>query len=209
MQIDELKTGDILLFDEHPNECCFQQFTSCIKKCTKSKYSHCAFVIRNKSLYKGTICVWESSYHPGDNEDPNDHKKNKFGVQVTPLSYYLEKYPGTVNIFVRKRTNTQKNKICKYQLAQIRETVYDKPYDINPCDWLCAKLRCGPRKTTNRFWCSALVAYILVQIGDIPMCDWSEIRAQDLSSSCLSPPFGHWNTHYSEDTLLERRKMTI
>lgn len=205
MQIDDLKTGDILLFDERPTSCCFRHFTNCIKSCTKSKYSHCAFVIRNKSLYSGTICVWESSYHPGQTEDPNDHKKNKFGVQVTPLNYYLTKYPGYVNIYVRQRRNTEKNKICKYQLAQIRETVYDKPYDINPCDWLMAKLRCGPRKTTSRFWCSALVAFILVQIGDIPECDWSEIRAQDLSSSCTAPPFEHWNTEFSEDMPLKTR----
>jgi len=152
-------------------------------------------------LPKNRVWLWESSYHKGT-EDPKDHKMDKFGVQLTPLSYYTEDYPGRVDIYVRKRETTKDNKICKYQLSSIRKTVYGKPYDINPCDWLMAKLRCGPQKTTERFWCSAFVAYILWRTGDIGPHDWSETRAQDLSSSSDTLP---WITKYKDDEILENQ----
>lgn len=200
MKLDELKTGDILLFDEFPNDSCFKCFTSCIKKCTHSKYSHCAYVVKNRmNLPRDQVWVWESSYHKGT-EDPKDHTKNKFGVQFTPLSYYTDHYPGRVDIYVRRRQ--AKIPVCKFKLSSIRKTVYGKPYDINMCDWILAKIRCGPRETTARFWCSALVAYILIRVGDIEHCCWSDIRAEDLSSGARQSPI-RWNTQYDEDELLE------
>ncbi len=202
MKIDELKTGDILLFDEFPNNSCFECFTSCIKKCTRSKYSHCAYVVKNRmKLPRDQVWLWESSYHKGT-EDPKDHKKNKFGVQFTPLSYYTEHYPGRVDIYVRSRQTTNINPVCKNKLSSIRKAVYGKPYDINVCDWIMAKLRCGPRETTKKFWCSALVAFILIRVGDIEHCDWSGVRAQDLSSSAAQGPLC-WTTQYDDDEKLE------
>lgn len=206
MKVDDLKTGDILLFNEHPSSCCFSHFTKCIKSCTSSNYSHCAYVIKNRFRLKGTY-VWESSFHEGS-IDPSDKKKNKFGVQLTPIDFYLNRYPGTVDIFVRKRVNTDTNKICKYKLNTIRKVVRDKPYDINPCDWVCAKFRCGPRKTTSRFWCSALLAYILRYLGDISDCDWSEVRAQDFSVTAKNRPFC-WITTYEPETKLIKRTSII
>lgn len=200
---EDLKTGDILLFEEFPNSSCFQTFTGCIKKCTESRYSHCAIVIKNRlNLPKNEVWVWESSYHsaPPTVIDPKDNKKNKFGVQNTPLSYYTKQYPGRVNIYVRRRSGD--SKICKYRLSGIRSVVHGKPYDINPCDWLMAKFRCGPRKTVERFWCSALVAYILYRLEDIENCDWSEVRASDLSSTALNSPI-RWKTQYGEDEPLK------
>ena len=51
-------------------------------------------------------------------------------------------------------------------------------------DWIGAISRKDkePQKT-DRFWCSAFVAYILVQVGFLsPDTDWSIIRPSDLSS---------------------------
>jgi hypothetical protein len=52
-------------------------------------------------------------------------------------------------------------------------------------DWLLATLRLdiSPQKT-DRFWCSAFVAYIFTQLGWLnDYTDWSIIRPSDLSSS--------------------------
>jgi hypothetical protein len=71
------------------------------------------------------------------------------------------------------------------KLEEIHKVVYDKPYDIHPGDWIGAINRTDsqPQKT-DRFWCSALVSYILVKLGFLSdNLDWSIVRPQDLSSS--------------------------
>ena len=185
----ELNTGDILLFNEHPTNCCFKWFTTSIKHCTKSRYSHCGMVLKNEFGLTGTY-VWESSWHPKE-------KDSKFGVQITPIEEYTKRYPGTVQLYIRKRTG---DTIPTAILERVKKTTEGAPYDIWPCDWVEAKCRCKTRRTTSRFWCSAFVAYILTTNGDISKnCDWSMVRAQDLSSSCTRPPF-QWNTLYQDDT---------
>jgi len=200
MKVGDLRTGDILLFSEHPSNPCDNCFVNCIKRCTSSKYSHCAYVLRWRfNLNREEIFLWESSYHP-PSVDPVDHKKNKFGVQITPLTYYTDHYPGRVDIYVRRRSRDAPT-VSKYTLEDIRHSVYQKPYDINPCDWVMAKLRCGPTNTTSRFWCSALLGYILVKNGDITECNWSDLRAEDFSAHTRSPV--HWVTKYDRDEPLE------
>lgn len=194
--MDSLQSGDILLFDEYPSSPCFDGFTKCIKYCTGSRYSHCALVLRDPMGLKG-LYVWESSFHPGTT-DPLDHKKNKFGVQVTPLSHYTANYPGNVEIYVRKRDETS-HPFDNTFISKVRAVVYDKPYDIWPEDWVLAWLRKGPSATTERFWCSAFVAYVLQRGNDIRCQNWSLVRAQDFSSSCKRPPFA-WRTTYAPET---------
>lgn len=194
--MESLQTGDIVLFDEHPSSCCFKTFTSCIKSCTTSRFSHCAIVLRDYPV--PGLFVWESSWHPDSHlSDPSDHRLHKFGVQITPLSFYLSDYPGSVAVYVRRRKSPLTN--AKKTLDAIYQHTLDRPYDICPCDWVAAKLRCRPRRTTTRFWCSAFAAYFLVQTKSISAdCDWSMVRAQDLSSSCVHPPFS-WLETYTDD----------
>ena len=71
--------------------------------------------------------------------------------------------------------------------------MYDKPYDTHIADWVGAWLRkdATPQKT-DRFWCSALVAYFMVQFGFISEdVDWSIIRPSDLS---FNSTYLSWNT---------------
>lgn len=201
MKIDDLRTGDILFFDEHPDNACDNWFVHCIKKCTSSRYSHCAYVLRWKfNLNRDEIYLWESSYHP-PSVDPVDSKKNKFGVQITPLSYYTKNYPGRVDIYVRQRDRNLPS-VSKFILEEIRHVVYEKPYDIRICDWVKAKFRCGPKPNTKRFWCSALLGYILCYNNDIESCDWSALRAEDFSSTVIGSPV-QWKTYYGRDEPLE------
>ena len=93
-----LKTGDLLLFSEQPTNCFMKTLDCCIKKCTKSRYSHAALVIVDPPWAehcKGTF-VWESSYH--GTKDPQDNEV-KFGVQLTPIELYTKSYPGKVSIW--------------------------------------------------------------------------------------------------------------
>lgn len=195
IKIDNLKTGDIILFDERPNNLLFKGFTNLIKYWTKSIYSHCGYILKDPFGLKG-LYIWESSWHKNV-LDPLDNK-NKFGVQVTPLNYYINKYPGNVNIYIRTKKN---NNISDKFLDDIMKTVNNKPYDYNLGDWFCIACKFNKKRTTKRFWCSALVSYILCMNGDIHEDTiWTMTTAKDLSSrykTCIK-----WNSIYSEDRLL-------
>ena len=187
-----MKTGDILLFDEHPTNCCMNFLDSCIKCCTQSSYSHSAFVLVDPPFGpKGTF-VWESSYH--GTKDPQDDKV-KFGVQLTPLSLYTKRYPGSVSIYRR----TSSYEFSDKDIMRIHAKVYDKPYDIIPTDWIHALFHIPMHRRTDTFYCSAFVSYILTQVGILSSdTDWTIVSPEDLSSSGT---FLKWNISYSPDVV--------
>jgi hypothetical protein len=82
----ELKTGDILLFNEHPNGWIDSFVDKTIKCFTKSKYSHVGFVIVDPEWAPKGTYVWDSSEHHVP--DPQDNKI-KFGIALVPIKEYL------------------------------------------------------------------------------------------------------------------------
>ena len=183
MQISDLQTGDILLFEATEENSMFMQlFNWAIREVTHSSYSHCALVLKDPTFIdphlKG-LYFWESGWE--GRPDPQDGK-TKLGVQVTPLYECLRHYK--VKLFVR-RLERGNEFFTPDSLVKIHQTVYNKPYDTVIGDWIGAINRKDkePQKT-DRFWCSAFVSYILVQLGFLASdVDWSIIRPSDLSSS--------------------------
>jgi hypothetical protein len=178
-----LRTGDILFFDEHPSQCLMCCLTSIIKCCTRSLYSHVAIVVIDPPWTDLKGCyVWESSSH--GIKDPQDGKI-KFGVQLTPISFYLTEYPGSVNIYIRRPTNTSTYaKWDNVTLQRIQKKVYDKPYDTRVKDWVSAWLKISNRRTSTRFFCSAFVCYILVELGIVDdATNWTLMTAADMATS--------------------------
>ena len=177
--MDNLKTGDILLFSGHTKGV-MQYFSDMIKYGTHSNYSHIAMVLKDPTYFnlslKG-IYLWESGWE--GKPDPQDNK-TKLGVQLTPLNEIMENFKGS-KIIVRTINNN--NNFTDEKLKEIHEVVYNKPYDIVPRDWIEALFRkdSSPQKT-NRFWCSALVGYIYTKCGIIKSdTDWSILRPSDFS----------------------------
>jgi len=177
--MDNLKTGDILLFSGHTKGP-MQYFSDMIKYATHSNYSHVAMVLKDPTYFnlslKG-IYLWESGWE--GKPDPQDNKI-KLGVQLTPLKEIMDNFKGS-KIIVRT-INSNKN-FTEQKLKDIHEVVYNKPYDIVPKDWVGALFRkdIDPQKT-SRFWCSALIGYIYVKCGIIkPDTDWSILRPSDFS----------------------------
>ena len=177
-----LKTGDILLFDDRSKTClgCWNRILKCY---THSRYSHVAMVLKDPSFIhpclKGTF-VWESSWQ--GTPDPQDGKV-KLGVQITPLKEMIDSY-GAQNVFVRK-IEFDETLFSPERLSEVHKIVYDKPYDIVPTDWIEALFRkdAEPQKT-DRFWCSALVGYIYTKCGILDAnTDWSILRPSDFSLS--------------------------
>ena len=181
--MDQLQTGDLLLFASSSNQhSVVGLFDWIIRTATHSPYSHVALVLRDPVFISPSLkglYIWESSWE--GSPDPQDGK-TKLGVQITPLHESLRNFKG--HVYVRKLEKGQ-DRITDATLRSVHDVVYDKPYDVHVRDWVSAWLRkdAQPQKT-DRFWCSALVAYFMVQFGFIEdTVDWSIIRPADLSSA--------------------------
>ena len=189
----QLKTGDILLFSEHPSSCWMHCLDLTIKCCTCSKYSHSAIVVKDPPWaphLKGMF-VWESSWH--GTKDPQDNEV-KFGVQLTPITFYTEHYPGKVSIFVREYNGSLFN---DNTLKRIHKHVYKHKYDDRARDWVAACFRKNINRQTDVFTCSAFVSYILTSLGILKLnTNWTIVRASDLSSVST---YLEWNIDYEKD----------
>ena len=180
--MDSLKTGDLIFFTGH-TQGWLKYFSSMIEFTTHSNFSHVGMIVKDptfisKSL-KGTY-VWESGWE--GEYDPQDGKI-KLGVQLTPIHEILQNFKNS-KVIVRK-INCPTNTFSDDKLKEIHNTVYDKPYDIIPKDWIMAFFRkdSEPQKT-DRFWCSALVGYIYTKCGILKVdTDWSILRPSDFSLS--------------------------
>ena len=176
--MNELKTGDIILFDYEGHSI----ISSLLKRFTKSNFTHVGMILKDPKFIHPSLkglYVWESGKE--DDPDPQDNKK-KIGVQITPFLEIYDKYKNTGSkIYIRKIKDN--NIFTDENLKKIHDIVYDKPYDIVPLDWIEGYLQkdLNPQKT-NRFWCSALIGYIYTQLGILnPDTDWSILRPCDFS----------------------------
>lgn len=176
--MNQLQTGDLLLFSEHPHECCMGMLDCCIKLCTGSKYSHAALVVVDPPWApscKG-IFVWESTWH--GTKDPQDGLI-KFGVQLTPIEFYTQRYPGVVSIYVREGVG-----IDNLTLIDIQKKVYDHKYDTRPKDWCAALFKRTIPRQTDVFTCSAFVSYVLTMASVLDKeTEWTTISAAELACS--------------------------
>ena len=188
MDPSDLATGDLMLFtaQREPRErwtvlrWLMHPFDSAIAYVTRSPYVHVGIVLVDPPFLetRGTF-LWESGYEACVN--PETGKQN-IGVRLTPIAAVLgPEARGTV--FARKCT--RRERITDAKLRKIHSDVFLKPYDMCMSDWLLATARLDARpQKTDRFWCSAFVAYVLTQLGSLPeTTDWSIVRPCDLSSS--------------------------
>ena len=195
MNLTDLKTGDLILCVNQNKSGLFGAFTSMIKWGTHSNYTHTGVILKDPSFIHPSLkglYVWESSDE--NNPDPQDGKL-KIGVQITPLLELINDYKNNGHIFYR---SIQCPNTCfsNENLKAVHDIVYDKPYDINPFDWIEAFIQkdSNPQKI-DRFWCSALVGYIYTKCGLLQKdTDWSIMRPNDLS---LSGENLKWNENCS------------
>jgi len=198
--MNNLNTGDLIFFTGHKTGW-LQYFSSFIEYATHSNYSHIGMILKDPTFIspslKGTY-VWESGWE-GD-YDPQDGKI-KLGVQITPLDEILRNFYGS-KVIIRK-LKAHSNIFTDEKMTEIHNTVYNKPYDVIPKDWILAFFRKDnePQKT-DRFWCSALVGYIYTKIGILKSnTDWSILRPSDFS---LDGELLNFNSNYALDNVEER-----
>ena len=92
----------------------------------------------------------------------------------------IKNYPG--DIYWRKLNCTRDSKFYD-NLAQAHNDVHNLPYDIDPIDWLKGYLKIKHNSQhKDRFWCSALLAYLYTKLGFLKSdTDWSIISPQEFS----------------------------
>ena len=187
--VDDLNTGDILLF-HHTKNCssCYNSIFSCvtglIESCTQSEFSHVAMVVRDPQFttppLKG-LYVLESSFESFP--DAEDHKY-KFGVELEDFNKVMASAKEHGIVMWRKlKCNRDKN---FYQLLkEAHKEVHDKPYDFYPPDFFNAlihKQGGDSGQITSRFFCSALVAFIYVRLGFLPYStEWTRVTPKMFS----------------------------
>lgn len=177
MNIDDLETGDIILF--HGN----YFFSYIVEYFTNSVYSHVGVVLKNPNLGDATftgIYLLESERE--DTPDPENNRIKK-GVQIINLEEKMKHYKG--RIYVRKLHCTRDKNFYE-KIIKIHSTVHNIPYDLNPLDWIKAyyKLDIGNTQKENTYWCSALVSYVYVELGFLDKhIPWTLISPKELSSS--------------------------
>ena len=176
--LDSCQTGDILLYSTS------LWYSKIIEKCTGSKYSHISIILRDpvyidpklKGLY-----ILESGFER--TPDPTDGKI-KFGVQIKSLNEVLESYESSwLGTLYYRKLECTRDELFYEKLDKIYNIVYDKPYDINLCDWIKAafKIDIGNEHKTNTFWCSALVAFIYCKMNLLENVPWTMVSPKEFS----------------------------
>jgi hypothetical protein len=185
----QFKTGDLLLFHHEQDydgcfNCVFSCFTGVIEFFSQSKYSHAAIIIRDPDFtdppLKG-LYVLESSFETFP--DAEDHKY-KLGVELEEFDKVISTAKPVETIYWR-RLNCVRDENFYLTLKDIHKTIHDKPYDLFPPDWINALFhnKTNHGQNTNRFWCSALVAYAYVRWGFLPeKTQWTYVTPKMLGS---------------------------
>jgi len=179
----EDRTGDIVLFSRRRAPW-FHPLSVAIDFFTESQFSHVGMVLHNPTWLHPSLrgeFLWQStSTSVANAEDPAQHV---FGVQITPLmgavhgnrDYTLLRravHCGGADVFTHER------------LRDIHAAVHARPYDVIPSHWIDAALHRGTDPgPPSTFFCSALLGYILMQLGCIPpSTNWRLLRPCDFSS---------------------------
>ena len=177
IDINTIKTGDMLLFK-------YSSFIGrFIEYFTGSNYSHCGIIIKDPdfgSFKSEGLFFLESS---GFEENPDvEENKVKFGVQLRKLEDVLKETNGTV--YYRK-LNCTRNEDFYTKLKHAHDIIHDKPYDNNPLHWVRAKykLEIGNLQNKDTFFCSALVSFVYMTLGLLPLdTKWSTIEPCQLGT---------------------------
>ena len=179
--MDFLQTGDIILFQG-------RSFLSyLLEYFGRSPYSHVGMIVRNPSflnpVLEDGIYLLESGWNPIPDVESG---KTNIGVQLHFLEDILKECPLNT-VYVRK-VECQRDPAFYETLQTIHQTVQNQPNDLNPWDWLLGlystkySLPLEPSyQRTDRFWCSALLAYIFDRLQLIQPVNWSLIVPREFS----------------------------
>ena len=111
----------------------------------------------------------------------------KIGIQLHRLEDIVKECPKD-SVYVRHVECVRDESFYK-KLKEVHDETKNKPYDLNPFDWIAAKYNLDvgispdPRyKQTKAFWCSAFVCYLFHELGLVKKdVNWSIVSPHDFS----------------------------
>ena len=178
--IANAKTGDIFLYSGT------HWYSKLIEYFSGSQFSHVTMILRDptyiNSKLKGLYII-ESGYE--GIPDAVDGKVH-FGVQIVPIEQVRKSsIKNNTRLYYRKLEDVERDHKFKEELIKAYQIVRDKPYDLNPIDWIKAKfdIDFGDVQETDTFWCSALISYLYIELGLLDKrLPWSLIAPRRFSA---------------------------
>lgn len=184
IHLDNLESGDIILFSTK------KWYSELIEIGDDCIFSHCGIVLRDPTYIDSSLnglYLLESGLEPF--EDVTDHKIH-FGVQIVPLIKVINEYIlSNEGQIYHRPLFCNRDKQFENRLLEAYQIIKDKPYNINPLDWLEALFgfHWFDQQITSRFWCSALVAYVYVKLEFIEnKIAWTMVTPKDWFSGSKS-----------------------
>ena len=173
--IELFQTGDVLLFADHswyPSR--FIEFA------THSKYSHVGIVLRDpcfgEESLKGLYILESTAFIDAD--DVETHTRVS-GVQINRFDKVYDITEGEI---YWRRLHIDRNNDFNDIMTDVHRLTFGKGYDYDPKDWIKAffDIHNSNDERTDKFDCSALVAFIYDRLGLlIKPVDWTIIRPKD------------------------------
>jgi hypothetical protein len=175
-----LDTGDIILFRGS------EWISKIIKCCSRSNYSHCGIIVKNPKTIG--IPLDDGLYVLESNVPDIEDKTYKFGIQIHPLKAVIDRYDKNC-VYTRHLTFNRNEEFYK-NFLEVHTVLYNKPYNLNPIDWLATILLIDSKlldtpgiRDTDSFWCSAMCSFVLCKLNLIQSeINWTLISPKELSS---------------------------
>lgn len=214
------KTGDLLLFNTRKH-----WYDFIIEYFSHSKFTHVGIIIRsddisyncnenNNYIDISTNLLFLESGH----ESLPDIIENKkiFGVQMVSFDKMINEYIKTNSgsIYYRQLECTRDISFSN-TISSLIKSVYNKPYDTIPMDWIKSFFHLnniGNTERTNTFWCSALVSYIYDKLGFIQSYNtknskttyipWTIIQPTQFSYYEMVKSSSPYKINFSKDIIL-------
>lgn len=177
-----METGDLILFSGTSCSSCLLECCGC------SQYSHVGMVISNPRFFNSELPDGMYILESGRKYIPDSEQHTlKNGVQLHLLSDFLETCPKQ-SVYIR-RISCERNDSFYEKLSQLYSKIRNQPYDMNVWDWIRAEynlffpLPISPSyQFTDRYWCSALIAYLLFHLQLIEPVNWSFVAPREFSA---------------------------
>jgi hypothetical protein len=167
--IKDLDTGDIILYQTS------FWYSRLIEYFTNSHYSHISIILKKPTWLAEDLTEDYYLLESGGETFPDAITRKKvFGVQVVSLRKVYDEYKDKNygHLYYRKLTTDKSMNDIQNKIREVYTVLQGKPYDIDPVDWLTALKdlkkpldKISGYEKTDTFWCSALVAYVYIELG--------------------------------------------
>jgi hypothetical protein len=177
----DTETGDLILFHGQ------SWYSYVLEWLGRSRISHVGMIVRTPEKYGISIAipsasscyVWHSA--AGISAETGEYV---FGVHVETLESVLDTYH---EVWIRT-IHAPRNALFDRRMQWIHGRVHQKPYDLDIADWLAAEFNVWfpmypfTRGRSDRFWCSALVVFVLIHLGWVhENVDWTLMAPRELT----------------------------